>query len=45
MDNLELDVTKYLSPVIETISTQDVNLEELIVACFHCDPVVRVLPY
>lgn len=38
MDNLELDVSRYLSPVIETVSTQDVSLEELIVACFHCDP-------
>lgn len=38
MGELELEVNKYLAPVIETITTQDVNLEELIVACFHCDP-------
>jgi hypothetical protein len=38
MENLELDVNKYLAPVIETVATQDINLEELIVACFHCDP-------
>ena len=38
MDKLELDVNKYLAPVIETVSTQDINLEELVVACFHCDP-------
>ncbi|MGN1197470.1 MAG: hypothetical protein ACI4TA_07710 [Acetatifactor sp.] len=38
MDKLELDVNKYLAPVIETVATQDVDLEELVVACFHCDP-------
>lgn len=38
MESLDLNVNKYLSPVIETVATQDINLEELVVACFHCDP-------
>ena len=38
MEGLEIKVDEYLSPVIETVTTQDINLEELVVACFHCDP-------
>lgn len=38
MESIDLKVNKYFAPMIEMVATETVSLEELIVACFHCDP-------
>lgn len=38
MGELKLNPEKYLAPVIEVVEAENVSLEELVVACFHCDP-------